>query len=132
MSRFPLLLALLLSACAASAPAPDPGGDRTQADYEAELARLSGEIDAAIGEARADTLLQCRLLEVGVRPCGGPWEHRAFSMTDGDPGEVLRLTALYNARNAEMNERFALASTCEYREPPALALEGGRCVLRTP
>lgn len=133
MSRtFLLFLLAGLAACAPSVPPTVPGGDKTQADYEAELARLSGEINSAIGEARADTLLQCRLLELGVRPCGGPAEYRAFSTEDGDPERALQLTAAYNARNAEMNERFGLVSTCEYREPPALALDGGRCIARTP
>jgi hypothetical protein len=130
--RFLLLLAALAGACAPAPPQAPPDDDRPQADYEAELARLSDEIDAAIGEARADTLAQCRILEVGVKPCGGPWEYRVFSLTDGDPEEVLRLTAIYNARNAEMNERFGLVSTCEFVGPPEVALEGGRCIARTP
>ncbi len=71
-------------------------------------------------------------MEVGARPCGGPWEYRVFSTTDGEPGRVLELVAAYNARNAEMNERFELVSTCEYVAPPEVALEDGRCVTRTP
>ena len=135
MRSFPRLAALaclLLAGCTVTAlPGGAPEDDRTQADYEAELARLSDAIDEAIGEARAENLSQCRILEVGVRPCGGPWEYRVFSTAGGDPGRVLQLTAAYNDRNEEMNRRFELVSTCEYREPPEVVLEGGRCTTRT-
>ena len=131
-SRLVTFAFVLLAGCTVTAlPGSAPEDDRTQADYEAELARLSDAIDEAIGEARADNLGQCRILEVGVRPCGGPWEYRVFSTAGGDPERVLQLTAAYNARNEEMNRRFGLVSTCEYREPPEVALEGGRCTTRT-
>ena len=123
--------ALLLAGCAASGPAPAPdAGGRTQADYEAELARFSDEIDAAVGEARADSLAQCRVLEVRAKPCGGSWEYRVYSAGDGDPERAVELAAARYALSEEMNRRFDIASDCAVTAAPEVALEGGRCLAR--
>jgi hypothetical protein len=124
--------ALLLAGCATSGPAPDPGDGRAQADYEAELARLSDEIAAAIGEARADSLAQCRAVGVRAKPCGGAWEYRVYSAVDGDPEQVAALAAARYALSDEMNRRFGIASDCAVTAAPEVVLEGGRCVTGQP
>ncbi len=50
----------------------------TESD-EAALARVRAEILSLIGQAPCRNLVHCRLLPLGLRPCGGPAEYLAYS-----------------------------------------------------
>lgn len=128
-------VAALAGGCSTSqAPAPDDAppaqADTTEAGYQARLEGIRETLEAAVGESRATSVEQCRVVPVGAKPCGGPWYYVAHSTSDGEPEEVAALAAEYTRVQEEMNQRFGLASTCEYVEPPQPALEGGRCVAR--
>lgn len=55
-----------------------PGAGAAESD-EAALTRLRVEIHQLVGSARCRNLVHCRLLALGVSPCGGPSEYVAYS-----------------------------------------------------
>ena len=134
-----LVLALALAATVASfaTGCGGAGGSlsreaplETQADYEARLAQLAGDLEAAIGDAAAETEDQCRVVPIGAKPCGGPWAYRVYSEGAGDPARVRALVARYTELQAEMNARFELASDCALVPEPTVGLVGGYCVVQ--
>ena len=126
-----LMLLVLVAGCRTVGPGDDEAqSDPVHARFDRELQELDVQIREATGEARAETASQCRVIGVGAKPCGGPWRYHAYSTAHGDPARVEDLVARYNALETRKNERFGLASTCLMTAAPAVALEGGRCVLR--
>lgn len=132
--RAPLVLlvfALALSACSMVRDSDRQLGDlgiETEQEYRDERAQMIAALEAAIGEARADDVSACAVVDVGTKACGGPAEYRVYSTTDGDPDRVIELAEEITELDAAANEEFGLVSTCEVPAPPMPVLEGGRCV----
>ena len=101
--------------------------DSGRATYLDERAALLARLDAAIGEARADGPAACRVLPVGEKACGGPAEHRVYSVTDGDPAEAEALATEIAALDREATERLGLVSDCAVVAAPRVVWEGGQC-----
>jgi hypothetical protein len=115
--RTPLvILALLLPACAAF------GGDKEEAE------RLRRQITALIGEAPCNNLVNCRILGLGARPCGGPEEYVAYS-TWMRRDQIQIRAQEYNFLREELLSREAVAGTCEALPEPRAACVSGRCVV---
>jgi hypothetical protein len=107
---------------ASAAPAPDGAPADT-----GQIARLEREARAL---ARADgcSANACRTAPVGSRPCGGPREYVVYCAATTDSAALFaKLAELARAEEA-FNRAGGMASTCEFREPPNVAVQGGRCV----
>jgi hypothetical protein len=110
----------------AAAPTPVPDAGDAQADT-GQIARLEREARAL---AHADGCAggACRTAPVGSRPCGGPREYIVYCATTTDSAALFaKLAELARAEEA-FNRASGMASTCEYRMPPNVAVQGGRCV----
>ena len=103
-------------------------GIETEQEYRDERSRLIGELDDAIGEARASEASACAVANVGTKACGGPVEFRVYSSTDGDTDRILELAETITTLDAEANTEFGLASTCDVPLAPTPVLEDGRCI----
>ncbi len=129
-------LALLALACAGppeaarGEPPPEPGRQSQALPAPQTPEEARARIDSAIAGAEASVLSQCALVAVGVRPCGGPRTYLAYSEAETDSAALAALVAVYDRMDRERNEADGLVSTCELMQPPALALENGRCVTR--
>lgn len=109
------------SAAPAAAPAA-PAGDDTST-----IARLEREA-RALAHAEGCTAGECRTAPVGQRPCGGPRTYVVYCAAKTDSAALFtKLAELARAEDA-YNRRNQMASTCEFREPPATKIENGRCV----
>jgi hypothetical protein len=109
-----------------------PNGDKIvfTGDQKADWAQI-----IAI-EAQAKTLVkvdgcgsagQCRTAPVGSRACGGPRYYLVYCSRSTDSAALFqKLDAVANAER-EYNQRYNIASTCEFRMPPTVALSGGSC-----
>ena len=86
------------------------------------------EIDALVGDAAGASIEDCRYAGVGSKPCGGPWEYVIYSASSTDSTALAERLTAYNAFEAEMNERYGLASDCSVPNAPVLAYRDGRCV----
>lgn len=108
---------------ATPAPAADAGA---QADTN-RIARLEREA-RALAHAEGCGAGQCRTAPVGSRPCGGPRTYLVYCAATTDSAALFaKLAELARAEQA-FNSANGMASTCEYRMPPGVAVQGGRCV----
>ena len=137
-----MVLAIAIAgALAGCAPSPAPVADgRTSAaagsgdsappaaaeSDTSRIARLEREA-RALAHAEGCAAGQCRTAPVGSRPCGGPRTYIVYCAATTDSAALFaKLAELARAEDA-YNRRKQLASTCEFRMPPGVALSGGRC-----
>jgi len=139
-----------LAACARSSPPNAAAGEpqNPRAPVPAESTALAGSGRAAAAPAQADTdriarlerearalahadgctADQCRTAPVGHRPCGGPRTYVVYCAATTDSAALFAKLAELARAEDEYNQRNQMASTCEFREPPATKVENGRCV----
>ncbi|MFC0444282.1 hypothetical protein ACFOD1_03105 [Pseudidiomarina halophila] len=97
-------------------------------ELTSRIAGLDQQIRSMIGMAYADNLEQCRLAEIGHRPCGGPQYYMAYSTTALDEEALLELIAEHRALQTRFQQENDIVGTCEVLPRPQLTLQGGRCV----
>ena len=108
-----------------AAPAPAPAGE-APADT-GQIARLEREA-RALAHADGCAADACRTAPVGSRPCGGPREYIVYCAATTDSVALFaKLAELARAEEA-FNSANGMVSTCEFRSPPNVAVQGGRCV----
>jgi hypothetical protein len=111
---------------ASAAPAPAGDARGTPADTST-IARLEREA-RALAHAEGCAADGCRTAPVGSRPCGGPREYLVYCAATTDSAALFaKLAELARAEEA-FNTANGMASTCEYRMPPNVAVQAGRCV----
>jgi hypothetical protein len=129
--------ALIVSACVQPPPNGSVPGDSTpppasaqpgtqEADWAAIL-RLEDQAKAIAKTSSCSSVSECRTAPVGNRACGGPRYYIAYCSAATDSVALFRkLDEVARAEDA-YNRKYQLASTCEFRMPPPLALSGGEC-----
>jgi len=91
-------------------------------------ARLRDEISAAIGDARCRNLVNCRVVGLGVRPCGGPEEYVAYSIWNTDREHISNLVSEYNLLKEDLMLESGEVGTCEQLPKPDVDCVHARCV----
>ncbi len=135
--NFSVLFAISLVAAACSqgtngAVPVGPGSDQVvfTGDQKADWAQIVALEDQAKALVKADgcsSAAQCRTAAVGSRACGGPRYYLVYCSQTTDSAALFRkLDAVAEAERA-YNERYKIASTCEFRMPPTVALSGASC-----
>ncbi|MGQ4276421.1 hypothetical protein ACQ5ES_05175 [Pseudidiomarina sp. E22-M8] len=122
---------LLLAGCGGPKEEPLPKQPSQPIEVEEAQARMAGldqQIRSMIGMAYADNLEQCRLAEVGHRPCGGPQYYMAYSTTALDEEALLELIAEHRQLQTSYQQQNDIVGTCEVLPRPVLTLQGGRCI----
>ena len=128
-------MSLALLACTQSSPGVTPAGPNGDkivftGDQKADWAQIVALEDQAKALVKADgcsSAAQCRTAPVGSRACGGPRYYLVYcSQTTDSAALFQKLDAVANAER-EYNQRYKIASTCEFRMPPTVALSGGSC-----
>jgi hypothetical protein len=115
--RFALIiLPLVLPFGAASA------GDREDAE------RLRREITELIGNAPCNNLVNCRVIGLGARACGGPEEYVAYS-TWAKRDEIQMRALEYNFLREEVLAGERSSGPCVILPEPQAACISGRCVV---
>ena len=99
-----------------------------ETDAEA-VARLRNEINDAIGDAKCRNLVNCRIVGLGVRPCGGPEEYVAYSIWNTDREEISILVSEYNLLKEDLMHDSGQAGTCEVLRKPGVDCIRAQCVL---
>jgi hypothetical protein len=129
------LLSLALVACSQGSsgviPA-GPNGDKITftGDQKADWAQIVALEDQAKALVKTDgcgSVGDCRTAPVGSRACGGPRYYLAYCSRTTDSAALFqKLDVVANAERA-YNEHYQIASTCEFRMPPTVAISGGSC-----
>lgn len=97
-------------------------------DTRAKLAELDQQIRSMVGMAYADNVEQCRLAEVGHRPCGGPEYYMAYSTTTVDETVLHELIREHRDLQMSYQQEHGVMGTCEVIPRPQVVLQQGRCV----
>lgn len=118
----------LLVGCGGPAEEPRTEPMTEVEDTQARLAGLDQQIRSMIGMAYADSVEQCRLAEVGRRPCGGPDYYMAYSTAAVDESALLELIADHRKLQNSYQQQNDIVGTCEVIPKPVLTLQGGRCI----
>ena len=112
-----------------------PGGDKVilTGDQKTDWAQIVALEDQAKALVKADGCTsadQCRTAPVGSRACGGPRYYLVYCSRTTDSAALYRKLDAIAQAEREYNTRYQLASTCEFRMPPTVALSGGSCQAR--
>lgn len=103
--------------------------EQASPEQQAEgLRMLNLELRRYVGVPYADGLSQCRMAEVGARPCGGPDYYLPYSLATTDEFVVVRMVQRYSDLKRELNQKQQLMGTCEVIAPPKLTYAGGQCI----
>ena len=132
--RASVRLALVTLVGAACAGPPARARDSTSASPPpaerdtAHIARLEREARALVSATGCDAAAGCRTAPVGWRGCGGPRTYVVYCAATTDSAALFaKLAELARAEEA-FNRASGMASTCEFRMPPNVSVQGGRCV----
>ncbi len=127
MKRLAFVLLARLVFCPILAQAGDASAPADS--DEVALQSMRTEIIKLIGEPRCVNLVHCRVLALGVRPCGGASEYLAYSSTTGR-GETLEAKAYeYNFLEEEVNRKKSAVGACAALPQPRAACVDGHCML---
>lgn len=139
----PAVLLFVISGCTAPAPRPTdsspvspsdsvvtsrpPGRVGDQEWDQAVLDQLGRDARSIANAEGCADVGSCRTAPLGVKACGGPREYVVYCVATTDTVALFRkLEELARAERA-FNERYQIASTCEFRVEPDVALVGQRC-----
>jgi hypothetical protein len=100
---------------------------RAETDAEA-LLRLRGEIMDMIGDASCRNVVNCRVVGLGARPCGGPEEYVAYSIWKTLSEDFGNLVSEYNLIAEDLMFERDVAGTCVQLPQPAADCINDRCV----
>lgn len=98
-----------------------------QSDAEAAV-ELRERITLMIDAARCNNIVNCRVLGLGSRPCGGPEDYVAYSIWDTQVDEIRSLAAEYNFLREEVDAAAGKVGTCDVLPEPAVNCVNARCV----
>jgi hypothetical protein len=104
--------------------------EASQADpaaLEAELKALRAQIVDIIGPASCANLVHCRLLPLGVRPCGGPDEYLAYGSIRTDRTRLENLAVEYGLVQEDLHRARGTAGPCVMLPAPRLLCVDNRC-----
>jgi hypothetical protein len=113
-------------ACGIVSPVP------ASSEAGAELAKMRSEILQLAGNARCVNLVQCRVIALGVNPCGGPAEYMVYSWLATDKTALETRIAEYNFLQEDEYKKQGTVGTCAVLPEPVAACSNGRCVLPSP
>ena len=137
-----MLAALSISmACSQSIPSdgspqdPAPGGSNgtnqpvasTQEGDWAAIEKLEGEAKSIASANGCSGSGECRTAPVGSRGCGGPRYYITYCSKTTDSAALFRKLDQVAAAERAYNTKYKIASTCEFRMPPVVTLNGGAC-----
>ena len=70
----------------------------------------------------------CAVVEMGVKPCGGPWKHLIYSRKNKKASTLKRKIADYNKLDGKINEAQQLMSDCSMTMPPQPKCQKHVCI----
>ncbi|HMH25805.1 MAG TPA: hypothetical protein VK542_04370 [Gemmatimonadaceae bacterium] len=129
-----LAIAMVLAACSPKTPGTPagPDGDKIvltgdQKTDWAQIVALEDQAKALVKTDGCSSAAECRTAAVGSRACGGPRYYLVYCSRTTDSAALFHKLDAVAAAEREYNAKYQLASTCEFRLPPKVALSGASC-----
>ena len=98
-----------------------------QAADRAQLARLEEEAKRLARTDGCRTAGDCAAAPVGAKACGGPRYYLPYCRLSTDSAALYRKLGEIERFERAFNERYDVASTCEFVVPPDLQVVAGAC-----
>jgi hypothetical protein len=98
----------------------------------AKVAQLESDARALAKTSGCSSASQCRTAPIGAKACGGPRTYVAYCAATTDSVALYRKLGELSAAEKEYNKSTGMMSTCEFRLPPAVSLQGGSCRANSP
>jgi len=122
-----LLASLILGVSVSCARTPVSAEGNQESDWAA-IEKLESNAKELVKVSGCTTASDCRTAPVGSRACGGPRYYLTYCARTTDSAALFsRLGEIAKAEDA-FNRKYGIASTCEFRTPPGVAVSGGACV----
>jgi len=99
----------------------------TTPDARLKLVKLEQEARALVRTDGCATVAACRTATVGWRGCGGPRTYLVYCAATTDTTALFRKLKELEEAERDYNASSGMMSTCEYRMPPGVRLEGRSC-----
>ncbi len=111
-------------------PNPNTGLTGSQQTDWAAIQKLEEAAKAIAKTTGCSSSSDCKAAPVGSRACGGPRYYLPYCAKTTDSAALYRkLDEVAKAEQA-YNRKYNVASTCEFRMPPAVEVVGGSCVAK--
>jgi hypothetical protein len=104
-----------------------PAPRDTTPDARPKLARLEQEARALAKTDGCASVGACRTAPVGWRGCGGPRTYLVYCAATTDTVALFRKLKELEEAEQQYNANSGMMSTCEFRMPPGVRLEGRSC-----
>lgn len=88
------------------------------AELKGRKDQLKKEIDSLNQDLSCKTDKDCRAIELGAKPCGGPWSYLVSSTLNKNYSKLEKQIATYNETEKKLNELDPKMSTCDFLTPP--------------
>lgn len=105
---------------------PAPAQD-SSAKALPRLVKLEQEARALAKTEGCGSVGSCRTAPVGWRGCGGPRTYITYCAATTDTVALLRKLAELEQAERDYNASSGMISTCEFRMPPGVRLDGRTC-----
>jgi len=95
------------------------------------LEELGLEIRRMVKTPAADHPEQCKVVEMGHKPCGGPERYLLYStktMSDAEETEFLDKLRRYNQLSEKVSKQSDMVSDCQMLPEPGVVVNQGFCV----
>lgn len=129
LARALILVTTLACMQPAAGSAPRDSVNSQESEWAAIVA-LEDQAKAIAQTTGCSTDSQCRAAPVGNRACGGPRYYIAYCAASTDSVALFRKLDEVKAAEDAFNRKYGLASTCEFRMPPAVGVTAGVCSAR--
>jgi hypothetical protein len=124
---------IVLTVAACATPKSSGSGDSASrsatdtVDARQQLARLEADARALAKMSGCSASKQCRSAPLGERACGGPRTYLVYCAATTDSVALFKKLGELSAVEKKFNQSAGMMSTCEFRMPPQVAVQGGSC-----
>lgn len=98
-------------------------------DLKAQILQERAEIKKLIGEAKADSPTQCRVMALGHKACGGPEAYVAYSIAQTDEALLLQHAQRYKELQQLWQKTEGMYSDCAIVLKQNVSWVDGYCVI---
>jgi hypothetical protein len=138
-----VVVALLATVSCSTPKQSGAAGDTAQRDAasgaandtisaRARVAQLESDARALAKTSGCSSDSQCRTAPVGEKACGGPRTYIPDCSATTDSVALFKKLGELSVAEKAYNKSAGVMSTCEFRLPPAITVQGGVCRTNTP